>query len=744
MLWLSFLLSLSFFTNVRSSTEVNAQNRMDNALSASDSAFRQRNRRHSSASKCERITANHCLDIGYNTTRFPNFAGDDSAASALEDFATFEPLISVKCSEHLKFFLCSVYFPMCTEKVPLAIGPCRPLCESVRDSCISVLKEFGFPWPPSLNCSKFASSNNEDNMCMGGPEHSDGVSDNVEMDESGRLDSVSNVAGHRRPYEEEPSYFSLGAERDINYAEELKKYVLPGHKCVLPTAMVYINRTGQCVPHCSSSHGYSHSDLNSAKFALVVASILSASLTSVCLVMVFFRQRSNLHKSKHNCVKTRHISGSGATSTFLVSNYIRLLPLEKSLFFCALSFASSALLYLFSVFQKDKIACTHYTGHNLFIVAGMQHVPCTLMATLLYYSGSAGRLWWLILCCSWRVALKQRSRIDIKKFIFRAHCLAWSVPLALCILALMGQAIQADPLSGVCMVGGANRLQHQIFISGRDGVILVTSFLILVSGCLTTATTSAGTTIPASINYMGNGQGATIKKAKPLSSVTGGLILSILYPLVTSFWLVASIHYIFNSNVPYQHERSRNNNYYGGWGLISAGKLLADPSLGIIIGVGYFIYILHGCWTDLNAQDEHSTPQQPGGNLLVSSKLAVNAPLTDPNGTNCGLYGPSSTGQLGMPNMVPTTISQAQHSNFGTATSYRMTGTVNRSLVNGGYQPLSQMRTMPANIHHQNVPGVMASSMGAESNNTAQSLPLPPPPPPLSALPNNTGVRMHS
>ncbi|NWY46300.1 FZD4 protein, partial [Sylvia atricapilla] len=69
----------------------------------------------------------------------------------------------------LQFFLCSVYVPMCTEKINIPIGPCGGMCLSVKRRCEPVLKEFGFAWPDSLNCSKFPPQNDHNHMCMEGP-----------------------------------------------------------------------------------------------------------------------------------------------------------------------------------------------------------------------------------------------------------------------------------------------------------------------------------------------------------------------------------------------------------------------------------------------------------------------------------------------------------------------------------------------------------------------------------------------
>ena len=118
---------------------------------------------------CEAIDIELCLGLGYNSTGMPNLVGHESQEDAKMQLMTFKPLIQYGCASQLPFFLCSVHVPMCSEKVYEPIGPCRPMCENVRSRCEPLLQEFGFPWPPALNCTKFPMHNDHQYMCMEGP-----------------------------------------------------------------------------------------------------------------------------------------------------------------------------------------------------------------------------------------------------------------------------------------------------------------------------------------------------------------------------------------------------------------------------------------------------------------------------------------------------------------------------------------------------------------------------------------------
>lgn len=120
-------------------------------------------------------------------------------------------------------------------------------------------------------------------------------------------------------------------------------------------------------------------------------------------------------------------------------------PIDRSLFFCNLCFAISAGLYALSLLLREKvgvflklcsliieafqIACTEYNDHHLYAVHGLPNTSCTFIATLLYYFGTAGRLWWLMICVAWRWSMREHSATEMVSLLILVRILITSLIL---------------------------------------------------------------------------------------------------------------------------------------------------------------------------------------------------------------------------------------------------------------------------------------------------------------------------
>ncbi|XP_062264422.1 frizzled-7-like [Platichthys flesus] len=105
-------------------------------------------------SSCEPITIPLCTDISYTETIMPNLLGHNTQEEAGREMSQFDPLLKTKCSRELRFFLCSMYAPVCTV-LEEAIPPCRSLCKRVKKRCQKRMNKFGYQWPDQLNCKNF-------------------------------------------------------------------------------------------------------------------------------------------------------------------------------------------------------------------------------------------------------------------------------------------------------------------------------------------------------------------------------------------------------------------------------------------------------------------------------------------------------------------------------------------------------------------------------------------------------------
>ncbi|CAG6021530.1 unnamed protein product [Menidia menidia] len=101
-----------------------------------------------SSSRCVPIPSGMalCQNIGYESMRMPNLLGHESPAEAVQQSASWLPLLARECHPDARIFLCSLFAPICLD---------RSLCESVRDSCAPIMSCYGYPWPEILRCDQY-------------------------------------------------------------------------------------------------------------------------------------------------------------------------------------------------------------------------------------------------------------------------------------------------------------------------------------------------------------------------------------------------------------------------------------------------------------------------------------------------------------------------------------------------------------------------------------------------------------
>lgn len=71
-----------------------------------------------SSSRCVPIPSSMalCQNIGYDSMRMPNLLGHESPAEAVQQSASWLPLLARECHPDARIFLCSLFAPICLER----------------------------------------------------------------------------------------------------------------------------------------------------------------------------------------------------------------------------------------------------------------------------------------------------------------------------------------------------------------------------------------------------------------------------------------------------------------------------------------------------------------------------------------------------------------------------------------------------------------------------------------------------
>ncbi|XP_013792939.1 frizzled-4-like [Limulus polyphemus] len=387
---------------------------------------------------CEPIRIDRCRGLGYNVTGMPNLVGNELQQEAEMQLQTFFPLIQYNCSSQLAFFLCSVYVPMCTDKVPQPIGPCRPLCESVKSRCLKVLENFGFHWPVALNCSKFPRQNNQHHMCMDGPKPKEYERSGYYHKYDRRSEVVTRVTLPPRPSIPTNSHH-------FGFCEKYKHSQF----------FYFINRTRRCAHRCSADVLFS---ADNKKFAENWVTVWA----SGCFASTLF-----------------------SVLTFLADTNKSRYP-ERAILFLSASYNVYSIAYFIRLIAgRTEVSCHVDSQHevSILIQEGLDNINCTIVFTLLYFSSMASAVWWLVLTFTWFLAAGlQWSHEAIMRRGTYFHMAAWALPSFQTIAILIMRVVDADELTGTCYVGNQSEKTLMGFVIVPTLIYLLLGVFFLVLG----------------------------------------------------------------------------------------------------------------------------------------------------------------------------------------------------------------------------------------------------------------------
>lgn len=125
------------------------------------------------SSRCEEIRIPMCRGIGYNMTSFPNEMNHETQDEAGLEVHQFWPLVEINCSPDLKFFLCSMYTPICLEDYHKPLPVCRSVCERARTGCAPIMEQYSFQWPERMACEHLPFHGDMENLCMEHPSYTE-------------------------------------------------------------------------------------------------------------------------------------------------------------------------------------------------------------------------------------------------------------------------------------------------------------------------------------------------------------------------------------------------------------------------------------------------------------------------------------------------------------------------------------------------------------------------------------------
>ncbi|XP_065118328.1 frizzled-8b [Paramisgurnus dabryanus] len=404
---------------------------------------------------CQEISVPLCRGIGYNYTYMPNQFKHATQDEAGLEVHQFWPLVEIQCSPDMRFFLCSLYTPICLEDYKKPLPPCRSVCERARAGCAPLMRQYGFPWPDRMRCDLLPLQGDQNTLCM----------------DYNRTDITTASPAAAKPTSR-PGKPNNRRTKSNNGRAPGGKHKLPGFgstscepgcHCRAPMVTVSSDRhplfnrvkTGQitnCVMPCHSPY-LSQEERTFTTFWIGVWSVL-------CFVSTF-----------------------AMVATFLIDMDRFKYPERPIIFMSACYMFVSAGYIIRLIAGHENVACNqdHEVDHIHYATTGP--ALCTLVFLLIYFFGMASSIWWVILTFTWFLAAGMKwGNEAIARYSQYFHLAAWLIPSVKSVAVLALSSVDGDSVAGICYVGNQNLDNLRGFVIAPLVIYLLIGTVFLFAG----------------------------------------------------------------------------------------------------------------------------------------------------------------------------------------------------------------------------------------------------------------------
>uniref|UniRef100_UPI00358EBBB7 frizzled-8-like n=1 Tax=Myxine glutinosa TaxID=7769 RepID=UPI00358EBBB7 len=424
---------------------------------------------------CEEITLPMCKGIGYNFTSMPNTFNHDRQGEAGLEVNQFWPLVQINCSPSLRFFLCSMYIPICLNNYRRPLPPCRALCERARSGCAPLMQQFGFDWPDRLRCDLLPEADGSKVACM----------DNTTKETtSPPLTSppLSSPPFSSPPLSSPP--LSSPPLSSPPLSTSTPSPTLPPSS--VPSRIAELTPCEDLPCKCKEPMVDMSSERRDSRGLASRIRSLAGSIPTDCAMSC----RSPFFGSDEQAFVALWIglwatlcftSCLATVLTFLIDPTRFQYP-ERPIVFISLCYLFVSLGYIARLLAgHEAVACDQNLRTVYYAATGP--ALCTVVFFLIYFFGMAAAVWWVVLSLVWFLAagLKWGSEA-IVGYSHYFHLVAWFVPSVKVVIVLALSAIDGDPLAGICYVGNQDTQALRGFVLIPLALYLLVGFTFLMAG----------------------------------------------------------------------------------------------------------------------------------------------------------------------------------------------------------------------------------------------------------------------